>query len=269
MVKESRKTAVATEAVEKVWDKIQPDHRSGSIPVYNGSEWRVFRNTQTIYAGAETAIDPAKADVLRQNVVDLLGHYPKTVQQLEKLGVRVRSLLNHRIESCDDVVAWGESFFNYGPPGIRPAHAQDTMDLAYDDIIIEVKRGRDPFYVVPATTRGTGVSETVDFSWPGAKRRYGSRHPFTERAFSIQEPKAPKPPRYRGKTAEGEPQRPRGRPRKDGLAAGSKEARAADRKKERERQAKRKTRQAKKEATITELPRRRLVRIRDERKEAW
>lgn len=266
-----------TKAVEKVWTKIfismshddvhLIDH-SGFIPVFDGSNWKVFRNSMTIFPGAENCADPAKVDVLRQNVVSLLDHYPDTLPQLEKLGVRVRALLNREIKTYEDVVAWKNSLFNFGPFKRLPDHISDTIDLAYDDIIIEVKGGRSPFYVIPAAPRGSGVVETLDFTWPGAKRRYGPRHEFTKTAFAMQIPK--KPPRYRGKTAEGEPQRPRGRPRKDGLVPGSPEAKKADQKKEAERLRKARIREATSakalkakrngkngHGTITELPNRR------------
>lgn len=269
---------MGTEAAERIWAKIListgngktafPIGSSGTIPVYDGNEWRVFKNSSTIYIGAENCVDPVKVDVLRQNVVDLLGHYPETVKQLEKLGVRVRALLNKEIKSFEDVVAWSDSLFNLGPVSNLPEHVSDTIDLAYDDIVIEVKRGRDPFYVIPAAPRGSGVNETVDFSFPGARRRYGPRHEFTKLAFTKQIPKKIKAARYRGKTAEGEPQRPRGRPRKDGLIPGSVEARRADQRRERERQQRRDAREKAKieknsNGTITPIrrPRRPLARV--------
>ena len=102
--------------------------------------------------------------------------------------------------------------------------------------------------------------ETVHYGLP-PKKVYGPRHEFTKLAFNKQTPKKKKPVRYRGKTAEGEPMRPRGRPRKDGLIPGSPEARRANRKAEKERQKKREAREAK--ATITELhpKKQRLVRV--------
>jgi hypothetical protein len=250
---------VPTQAAERAWAKIltamdqepRQSGRCGCIPVYDGSEWKVFRNYLTIYQGAENCADPAKVDVLRLNVIDLLDHYPDTIPQLEKLGTRVRALLNRRIETFDDVLAWSYSPFNVGPVASSkpPAtHISETVQLAYDDFIIEVKSGKESACVVPAAPRGEGVNATFDFTIPGSKKRYGPRHEFTKAAFAKQLPKQlpkkQKPPRYRGKTAEDEPQRPRGRPRLDGLVPGSPEAKRADRKKERERKARRDAREA-------------------------
>lgn len=258
-----------TEVTKKVWAKIlqtmdenpaHPTGCAGCIPVYDG-QWRVFRNALTIYDGAENAADPAKVDVLRQNVVDLLDHYPDTIKQLEKLGARVRGLLNRQIKTQADVQAWADSMFNSGPTGGKqPLHIHDTIDLAYDDIVIEVKGGRDPVYVIPAGPRGSGVNETIDFSVPGSKKRYGPRNEFTKAAFAKQVPKKIKAPRYRGKTAEGEPQRPRGRPRLDGLIPGSPEAKRADRKKQKDKERKRAARNAAKVIDIKQgRPKRRTL----------
>lgn len=272
---------LASEALETVWAKIlrsmnHESHsmdRGGCIPVYDGTQWRVFKNGVTVYAGAENCADPVKVDALRDNVSNLLEHYPETIPQLEKLGVRVKALLNRQIETYDDVVAWADSLFNIGPVGEQPQHVHDTVDIAYDDVVIEVKSGRNPVYVIPDAPRGSGLSVTRDFTVPGSKTKYGPRHEFTKLAFAKQVPrKAPRPPRYRGKTVEGEPQRPRGRPRKDGLIPGSPEARRADRKKQRERDARRAAREARRGsdqvASITEMPkRRRWTKLSDARKE--
>jgi hypothetical protein len=276
---------VPGEPVEKFWGKIfltmnhEPPQSigraSGCIPVYDDGEWRVFKNCLTIPVGGENCADPEKVDVLRQYVVSLLGHYSETIPELEKLGVRVRALLNKQIKTFEDVVAWAESPFNSGPVSKQPPHVDAIIELAYDDILIEVKTGKDPVYVIPAGPRGSGVNETLDFSVPGSKKRYGQRHEFTTLAFSRQVPKPPRkyPRKYRGQpVAEGEPQRPRGRPRLDGLTPGSPEAKRADRKKRRERDARRAAREAKRNggAEITELPKRgpRLVRVGAQRKEA-
>jgi hypothetical protein len=240
--------------------------------VYDGSEWLVFRNCLTIFLGAENCADPAKVDVLREYTNNLLDAYPDTIPQLEKNGVRVRALLNRRIETFEDVEAWANSIFNSGPISRYPAHVDHTVELAYDDIIIEVKSGREPVYVIPVAPRGSGLSETVDFVITGSKKRYGPRHEFTKLAFSKQVPKKGKKSRYRGQPVpEGEPQRPRGRPRLDGLVPGSPEAKKADRQKQKDREKRRKAREAKRggDATITTLrPRRPLARIGRDRKEA-
>lgn len=278
---------MTTEVAERVWSKIltamdqepHPTGRGGCIPVYDGTKWRVFKNYLTIYLGAENCADPVKVDALRANVVNILDHYPETIPQLEKLGARVRQLLNRRIETFDDIVAWACSPFNSGPTSTKPLHVHETADLAYDDFVIEVKSGKEPVYVIPAGPRGSGANETLDFSVPGSKRRYGARHEFTKLAFTRQVPKKDKPARYRGKTTEGEPQRPRGRPRKDGLTPGSPQAKRADRKKQKEREARRaarlvKTEKEKPRASITELhtPKpsggSRLVRIGGQKQEA-
>ena len=188
--------------------------------------------------------------------------------------MRVKALLNRKIETYEDVVNWACSIFNLGPTSKQPQHVHDTVDLAYDDVVIEVKSGRNPVYVIPAGPRGSGVNATLDFAVPGSKARYGPRHEFTKSAFVKQQPKKdPKPPRYRGKTVDGEPHRPCGRPRLDGLTPGSPEARRANQKKLKEREARRAARLAKREeepmASITTLPpRRRLVRVGAQKKQA-
>ena len=250
--------------------KPHPTGRAGCIPVFDGSEWRVFKNSLTIYFGAENAADPAKVDVLRSNVNDLLDHYPETIPKLEKLGAKVKALLKHRIETHEDVSAWADSMFNSGPVDAKqPAHVHDTVHLAYDDVVIEVKTGKDPVYVIPAGPRGSGEGATLDFSVPGSKKRFGPRHEFSQAAFNEQIEKRTKP----RPAAEG--QRPRGRPRIDGLVPGSAEAKRADRKKEKEREAKRAARAARQAkrtpvANITELRtnRRRLTRVGGRKEEA-
>ena len=273
---------MTTEVVEAAWAKIlvsmsEEPHliqRGGCIPVYDGSRWRVFKNPLTVYPGAENCADPAKVDALRDNASSLLERYPDTVPHLERLGVRVKALLNRRIETFEDVVNWADSIFNLGPTSKLPQHVHDTVDLAYDDVVIEVKSGRNPVYVIPAGPRGSGVNATLDFAVPGSKARYGPRHEFTKLAFVKQQAKKdPKPPRYRGKTVDGEPQRPRGRPRLDGLIPGSPEARRANQKKLKEREARRAARLARQDeqqiASITTLPpRRRLVRVGAQKKQA-
>lgn len=259
---------MAIDAVETVWPKIlngkaHPTGRAGCIPVYDGSQWRVFKNTNTIYQGAENCADPGKVDGLRANAASLLAAYPETVPQLEKLGARVKALLNRRITTYDDVVAWAGSVFNTGPVPRVPTHVQDTIDLAYDDFVVEVKKG---VYVIPAFPRGARTATmTLNFSVPGSKTRYGASHEYSQAAFAQQVSEKPKPAiRRRSKPAEGEPKRSRGRPRKDGLVPGSLEAKEADQKKQEAKEARRVTReQPAPVATITELPprRRRLARI--------
>lgn len=216
---------------------------AGCIPVWDEG-WRVFRNSLTIYPGAENSADPAKVDALRENTKSLLEHYPETVGQLEKLGVRVRALLNKPITDFEGVVTWANSIFNTGPVSKLPLHVHDTIDLAYDDVVIQMKSGREPVYVIPAAPRGEGVFSTLDFSTPGSKTRYGPRHEYTQLAFAKQVTKKTPKVRYRGTTAPGEPQRLRGRPRKDGLMPGSPEAIAANKAKEAEVLAKREARAA-------------------------
>jgi len=210
---------------------------AGCIPVHDEGVWRVFKNTLTIYPGAENCADPAKVDALRENAKSLLEHYPETVPQLEKLGVRVRALVNKPITDFEGVVAWALSIFNTGPVSKLPPHVHDTVDIAYGDVVIGVKHGRDAVYVIPAAPRGEGIFATLDFSVPGSKTRYGPRHDYTRLAFAKQVPQSGRKARYRGTTADGEPRRLRGRPRKDGLMPGSAEAKAADEQKEAERQA--------------------------------
>lgn len=230
---------------EMVWQKIlaavghyqeQIFGRCGCIPVYDESEhtWRFFRNYVTIYTDAENCADPAKADRLRLNAKSLVDRYPETVGQLEKLGVQVGALLNRRIETYGDVVAWSTSVFNAGPIVVNaPQHVHDTVELAYDDFQVEVKSGRRPVYVVPESPRGAGNGATLDFAVPGSKTRYGPRHEYSRLAFARQMPKRKCGPR-----------RPPGRPRLDGLVPGSRKAKAADRKKRRDLEKQRLAREA-------------------------
>lgn len=211
--------------------------RCGTIPVYDGTSWVLVRNVHTIYEGAENCTDPAKADTLRVYANSLLDHYPETIQQLEKLGVRVKALLNRQIKTYEDVVTWAESIFNTGPTLKLPPHVADTVALAFNDVIIEVKAGKDPAYVIPAAPRGADVMATLDFMVPGSKTRYGPRHEFTRTAFSKQ---LPDRTRYQGDA----PRRRRGRPRKDGLMPGSDEAKLADKQKADDRKARREAREA-------------------------
>lgn len=271
----------ATEnGVLKAWDKIYGPTklgRAGFIPVYDGETWRLFHNTVTIWPGMENAVDPERIDVLRRNVNSLMEHYPETIPQLEKLGLRVKSLLNKQIKTPADVVAWAESIFNVGPSSGLPVHVQDAMSMAYDDLKIQVRMGRHPAFVLPVAPRGSGVKQTVDYTVPGSKVRYGPRHEFTKTAFSLQTPGGAQGTTEATRRAQAQDVlngavRGRGRPRKDGLMPGSREAKAADRKRardaEREKTKRSRARSRVVEpelATITELtpkPERRvLVRV--------
>lgn len=229
-----------------VWAKIlvSESHgavgRAGLVPVIDDTSgvWRIFRNSYVIHEGAETALDPVKADLLRENVQSLLERYPATIPGLEKLGVRVKALVQRKIKTYEDVEAWANSIFNVGPVASRlPTHVADTQALAYDDLRIRVRTKQGGVaYVVPATPRGTGNSETIDFTTPGRKTRFGPWHPASKAAFAIQTAAA-----LKVKKEEAEKnKRPRGRPRSDGLIPGSKEAKQADEKKHLETIAERK-----------------------------
>jgi hypothetical protein len=201
------------------------------VPVLDDTSgvWRVYKNSYVIYEGAETALDPAKVDLLRQNVQSLLERYPTTVPGLEKLGVRVKALLQRQIKTYEDVEAWASSIFNIGPVAARlPTHVADTAALSYDDLRIRVRTKQGGVaYVVPAEPRGSASTETIDFSTPGRKTKYGPWHPASKAAFAIQTEAALKAKREEAERNK----RPRGRPRSDGLVPGSKEARAADERK--------------------------------------
>lgn len=225
-------TTAWTKIAETVGVPLHGVGRVGCIPVYDEAWW-VFKNTLTVFEGAENVADPVKVDQLRRNVANLLEHYPATVPQLEKLGVRVKSLINRQIRTYEDVLAWALSIFNTGPIPDRPLHVHDMIDLAYDDVVIEVKSGRYPVYVIPADHRGSGNGATLDFREPGTKRkkRYGARHEYSKKAFAKQYAAIAKAKKEAEEAAK--VHRPRGRPRADGLDPGSPEAREADlRKKE-------------------------------------
>jgi len=250
---------------EKAWEKITGHApklgRAGIIPIWEDDSWRILRNTETIWPFVENGADPTKVDKLRRNVHSLMEKYPETVPQLEKLGIRVKQLLNKPIKTPADVAAWATSFFNVGPVTADPIHVQDAKALAYDDLWIQVQGGRHPAFVIPAAPRGSGIMAVFDFNVPGSRNKYGPRHDFTKIAFSQQLPEAT---RNRTAATNGAV-RPRGRPRKDGLPPGSRAAKAADAKKlkeaekaklqrERDRARGVKRTRAPKLATITELP---------------
>jgi hypothetical protein len=242
--------------------------RVGYIPVFDGESWTWFKNTATIWPGMEYSSDPEKVDKLRQNALELLAAFDKTLPELERLGIRVKGLLNKTIKTQTDVEQWANSIFNEGPTNGLPVHVEDALALSGDAFKIIVQRGPNPQYVLPAVPLDSEAKATLDFNTPGSRTKFGPRHAFTKTAFSIPPPG----------TAKDRPEgsvRPRGRPRKDGLPPGSREARAADkakqkalerarakRLKERE-QAKLKppAKRVRKLATVTELPRRRLVRV--------
>jgi hypothetical protein len=226
-----------TEQWIAIWAKIlvSESHgvagRAGLVPVIDDTSgvWRIFKNSHVIHEGAETALDPAKVDMLRQNAQILLERFPATIPALEKLGVRVKALLNKRIDSYDDVEAWANSIFNIGPVTTKvPEHVADTQALAYDDLKVRVRTKQGGVaYVVPVEPRGSKNLATVDFTTPGRKTQFGPWHPASRAAFSIQTSAALK----LKKEEEARNKRPRGRPRSDGLVPGSKAAREADKKK--------------------------------------
>ena len=242
--------------------------RMGYIPVFDGDTWTWFKNTATIWPGMEVSSDPAKVDKLRQNALELLAAFDRTLPELERLGIRVKGLLNKVIKTQEDVKAWANSMFNVGPTNGLPVHVEDALALMGDSSFkVVVQQRPNPQYVLPAP--GEGLA-TVDYNTPGSRTKFGPRHAFTKTAFSI-----PPPGSVRNRP-EG-PVRPRGRPRKDGLPPGSKEARAADRAKQKALERAKAKRQRDREraklkrqpelATITELPkpeapsRRILVRV--------
>lgn len=259
-----------TEAWQKLTGEPVKVGRAGVIPVFDKGEWRFYRNTATIWPGVENVADPEKVEKMRRNVVALLEAFPDTIPELEKLGIRVRGLLNKTIKTQADIAAWSEGFFNTGPVQPVPVHVQDAMNLAHGDFKIQVRMGRHPAFVLPVAPRESGVKQTMDFTVPGSKVRYGPRHEFTKTAFSPQTPQRTEADkRAQAKDVLNGAVRGRGRPRKDGLMPGSREAIAADKKRQRERERTKRHRVTKPEeelATITELPqpqpqRRILVRV--------
>jgi hypothetical protein len=241
----------------KAWLKITGQEvklgRAGYIPVWDGEGWRLFRNTVTIYENVENAADPVKVEQLRLNTRSLLGMFPETVPHLERLGLRVKRLLNNPIQTPDDVATWAKSTFNVGPVS-EPEQIGQAQALAYDDFVMQVQT-KPPVWVLPAGLRGSGNGATIEF---GYKKQYGARHPFSLKAFGHPEPaekpkrqRKPKPPTTEEPTAPSGATisvhgKALGRPRSDGLAPGSKEARRADQEKKRLYQANR--RKAQREA---------------------
>ena len=220
-----------TEAWQKITDSSTEVGRIGAIPVYDGEGWHIYRNSATIWPGVENAADPAKVEKLRRSTVLLLERFPDTVPQLEKLGIRIKAVLNKPIRTTADVTQWAESIFNTGPLTASQVHIEDALNLAWDDLVIEVRGGRRPQYVIPEAPKGSSNVATLDYGVPGSKVRYGPRHTFSKAAFAPQIPEVVKDPLGRSGATNGSV-RPRGRPRKDGLMPGSKEAKAADKKRQ-------------------------------------
>lgn len=267
-----------TEAWQKItgFDGMIKLGRVGYVPVYHDDSWTWFKNTAVIWPGMEYSSDPERVDKLRLSAIRLLDAFPDTIPQLEKLGIRIKGLLGKQIKTKADIEQWANSIFNTGPTNGLPVHVEDALALSGSDFKIVVQRGPNPQYVLPAVPLESESKATLDFNTPGSRTKFGPRHAFTKTAFSIPPPGAARN-RPEGSV------RPRGRPRKDGLPPGSKEARAADKAKQRtlerarakrlkeREQAKLKTPKAptrrvrkpaqEELATVTELPRRRLVRV--------
>lgn len=92
----------------EAWSKITgtKDLKMGKIavvPLYDGENWMYVRAISTRQEGH------------RQSVVALMDHFPETVPQLEKLGIRVKALLKRPITTNEQVEAWNQSIFNVGP----------------------------------------------------------------------------------------------------------------------------------------------------------
>jgi hypothetical protein len=255
-------TRTDNEPLAKAWGKIIGGDgkfadlgRAGYVPVYdeNYQIWRLFRNEHTIYEGAENAADPVKVEGLRCNAVDLMARYPATVERLERLGLRVRTILKTTIKTPEDVANWATSVFNTGPM-LNPEHVWHTAAIAYDDFQLRIgqSRGLPPIFVLPAGPRGSGNGATVDFTIPGQRRQFGPRHEYSKTAFASQMPKPVKVE----KPVEQKEARPRGRPRRDNLIPGSPEAKTADvaRRKEIRKAARAKRKAAAALAPVIQMP---------------
>jgi type IV secretory pathway VirB10-like protein len=243
---------------DTVWKKITgelPENfgRAGLIPVYVGGTWILLRNTYTIYLGVEQIAEPEKVDRLRQNVVELMAAFPDTIPQLEKLGVRVKQLLNKTITSQADVITWAGSLFNQGPADPVPPHVRDAMALVPSDLTLQVK---PQTWVLP-----DGEEGSRDFTLMDGKV-FGPQHEYTRTLYRRR--KAAVRLAQKEERDASRVHRPRGRPRADGLVPGSDEAKAADKAKrkvaqETAKKERAKARKAGKLATITKLPERRRV----------
>lgn len=98
---------------EKAWSKITGSDSlklgpQAIIPLYDGEGWMYVRNIGT-------STRPEQAENLRRTVAVLMDHFPETVPQLERLGVRVKALIKRPITTPQQAEAWGESIFNTGP----------------------------------------------------------------------------------------------------------------------------------------------------------
>ena len=267
-------TKTVEDPLAKAWAKLTsfniPLTRAAYIPIYSDGKWRFLRNTQTIFEGAENCADPKKVEHLRRNVEDLYRVYPETLDALQKLGIRVRTQVNHPIRNQADVTAWATSMFNNAPQG-QPEHVAATEALCYDDFHVEVPTGgKAPAYVIPAAPRGSGIAATLAFDVPGMKNQYGPRHDYTKAAFADQNGKATTAPAkvpeaaatatqgVRGRVRPVQPKLPsgghRGRPRADGLVPGSVEAKAADAAKRKAAREKAKTITAPVENVVDDIP---------------
>jgi hypothetical protein len=101
----------------KAWEKVLgadvKTEPAGVIPVWDGEDgWRLYRNFAVV---STDPADPVQVEKLRLNVIALVQNFPETMPELEKLGVRVRTLLNKTIKNEADIEAWAGSFFNVGP----------------------------------------------------------------------------------------------------------------------------------------------------------
>ena len=101
--------------------------RVGYIPVFDGDTWTWFRNTATIWPGMEYSSDPERVDKLRKNALELLAAFDRTLPELERLGIRVKGLLNKTIKTHSKV----SQFWTMEPQKLleKPVYSRDYSPM--------------------------------------------------------------------------------------------------------------------------------------------
>ena len=168
-------------------DKPYQDHHGGGIWVKDSAGWLLVLGLAGIEWSAQFCADPAKVDVLRQQVNRILAGFPDTVPGYEQLGYHdAPGLLSTKIIDADTVAAWTDGIFNASVPlpadrhiGVLPKgggfhyYPKPIVDIElfkYDDFNLWVTDATGQHVAVtPAGRRGSGDGRTV-LAWapPGS-----------------------------------------------------------------------------------------------------
>lgn len=157
-------------------DQIQM-HHGGSLYVYDGINWALFKNLAGIEWSAQFCADPARVEALRQNAVILYKGFPQTIPQMESLGYPDTDILNTPISDAEGVAKWVDSIFNCCLPLPSKRHAAvlttgagvhhyptpitDIELIKYSDFTLWVTSSTNTqVAVVPVAPRGAGVNKT-------------------------------------------------------------------------------------------------------------